>query len=104
MLGIGANGHIGFNEPSCSLGSRTRVKILAPRTFADNSRLLEEGQTQPGMAITMGIGTIMDARRILLLAMGEYYRWVREQSDSIASQHGGSADHSPWFHPTVDAQ
>ena len=72
VLGIGANGHIGFNEPSSSLGSRTRVKALAPRTVSDNSRFLGEGETQPELAITMGIGTIMDARRILLLATGEH--------------------------------
>ena len=72
VLGIGANGHIGFNEPGSSLGSRTRVKTLAQRTVDDNSRLLQDGQTQPDMALTMGIGTIMDARRILLLATGEH--------------------------------
>lgn len=72
ILGIGANGHIGFNEPGSSLGSRTRVKALAPRTVADNSRLLAEGDIQPELAITMGIATIMDSRRILLLATGEH--------------------------------
>lgn len=72
VLGIGRNGHIGFNEPGSSLGSRTRVKTLAPHTLEDNSRLLTQGQTQPELAITMGIGTIMDARRILLLATGEH--------------------------------
>lgn len=72
ILGIGRNGHIGFNEPGSSLGSRTRVKTLAPRTLQDNSRLLQPGQVQPELAITMGIGTIMEARRILLLATGEH--------------------------------
>ncbi|MBT8039649.1 MAG: glucosamine-6-phosphate deaminase, partial [Xanthomonadales bacterium] len=71
ILGIGQNGHIGFNEPSSSLASRTRVKTLTPRTLEDNSRLFEPGEVQPRLAITMGIGTIMDARRILLLATGE---------------------------------
>ena len=71
ILGIGHNGHIGFNEPSSSLVSRTRVKTLTPRTLEDNSRLFAEGDVQPSLAITMGIATIMDARRILLLATGE---------------------------------
>lgn len=71
ILGLGQNGHIGFNEPSSSLASRTRVKTLTPRTLEDNSRLFDAGEAQPRLAITMGIGTIMDARRILLLATGE---------------------------------
>ena len=71
LMGIGANGHIGFNEPSSSLGSRTRVKTLTRQTFKDNSRLFSEAEFQPKLAITMGIATIMDARKILLLATGE---------------------------------
>lgn len=71
LLGIGRNGHIGFNEPSSSLGSRTRVKTLTRDTVAANRRFFEEGEFQPTMAITMGIGTILEARRIVLLATGE---------------------------------
>lgn len=71
VLGIGANGHIGFNEPGSSLGSCTRIKTLAQRTVNDNNRLLSENQIQPDMALTMGIGTILNARRILMLATGE---------------------------------
>lgn len=71
ILGIGHNGHIGFNEPSSSLASRTRVKTLTRRTLEANSRLFEPGEFQPRLAITMGIGTIMEARRILLLATGD---------------------------------
>ena len=71
MLGIGGNGHIGFNEPSSSLNSRTRVKTLTRQTFEDNSRLFSANEFQPTLAITMGIASIMDARRILLLATGE---------------------------------
>jgi glucosamine-6-phosphate deaminase len=70
IMGIGGNGHIGFNEPSSSLRSRTRVKTLTRQTFEDNSRLFSEEEFQPTLAITMGIATIMDARRILLLAIG----------------------------------
>ena len=71
ILGIGHNGHVGFNEPSSSLASRTRVKTLTPRTLEANSRLFDPGEFQPRLAITMGMATIMDARRILLLATGE---------------------------------
>lgn len=70
IMGIGANGHIGFNEPSSSLNSRTRVKTLTRQTVEDNSRLFAAGEFQPRLAVTMGIATIMDARRILLLATG----------------------------------
>ncbi len=70
ILGIGSNGHIGFNEPSSSLASRTRVKTLTPRTVLDNSRMFDAGEFQPQLAITMGIATIMEARHILLLATG----------------------------------
>jgi len=70
VLGIGANGHIGFNEPSSSLNSRTRVKTLTRQTVEDNSRLFSADEFQPRLAVTMGIATIMGARRILLLATG----------------------------------
>jgi glucosamine-6-phosphate deaminase len=71
ILGIGGNGHIGFNEPSSSLNSRTRVKTLTRQTVEDNSRLFSADEFQPTLAITMGIATIMSARRILLLATGQ---------------------------------
>lgn len=70
VLGIGVNGHIGFNEPSSSLNSRTRVKTLTRQTVEDNSRLFAADEFQPRLAVTMGIATIMDARRILMLATG----------------------------------
>lgn len=71
LLGIGSNGHIGFNEPTSSLASRTRVKTLTDKTLADNARFYAEGELQPEIATTMGIGTILDARRVLLQAFGE---------------------------------
>ena len=71
ILGVGRNGHIGFNEPTSSLGSRTRVKTLAPATIRDNSRFFHAEEEQPHLAITMGIGTIMEARKIILMAAGE---------------------------------
>jgi glucosamine-6-phosphate deaminase len=66
LLGIGRDGHIGFNEPSSSLQARTRVKTLTDETLKDNFGSAEG----PRFAITMGIGTIMDAREIILLAVG----------------------------------
>ncbi len=70
LLGIGSDGHIGFNEPGSSLASRTRVKSLAMRTRTDNARFFESLAEVPKTAITMGIATILDSRHILLLATG----------------------------------
>ena len=70
ILGIGANGHIAFNEPGSSLGSRTRIKTLGQKTRLDNSRFFNDVDEVPKYAITMGVGTIMEAKRLLLLASG----------------------------------
>jgi glucosamine-6-phosphate deaminase len=71
ILGIGANGHIAFNEPGSSLGSRTRIKTLTSKTVEDNARYFEDPDMVPEYAITMGVGTIMEAEEVLLLASGE---------------------------------
>ncbi|KAF7774006.1 glucosamine-6-phosphate deaminase [Pseudoalteromonas citrea] len=71
LLGIGRNGHIGFNEPSSGLTSRTRVKTLTKATIDDNARFFKPDEYQPHLSITMGIGTILDARKVVLLATGE---------------------------------
>ncbi len=71
ILGIGTDGHIGFNEPSSSLASRTRIKTLTARTRSDNARFFGSPEAVPLHVITMGVGTIMDARQVLLLAFGE---------------------------------
>ena len=71
VLGIGANGHIAFNEPGSSLGSRTRVKTLTRQTREDNARFFASMDEVPRYAITMGIGTIMEARELLMLVTGE---------------------------------
>ena len=71
LLGIGSDGHIGFNEPSSSLASRTRIKTLTQRTQADNARFFASAEEVPSHVITMGIGTIMEARTNLLLAFGD---------------------------------
>jgi glucosamine-6-phosphate deaminase len=70
LLGIGSDGHIGFNEPSSSLGSRTRIKTLAKSTIEDNARFFEKIEDVPIYAITMGVGTIFEARKIVFLANG----------------------------------
>jgi glucosamine-6-phosphate deaminase len=70
LLGIGSDGHIGFNEPSSSLGSRTRLKTLTERTMRDNARFFPPPGEVPRHVITMGVGTILDARRCLVLAFG----------------------------------
>jgi glucosamine-6-phosphate deaminase len=71
ILGIGANGHIGFNEPTSSLASRTRIKTLTQQTLDDNSRLFSADEFQPTLAMTMGIATILEARYVLLMATGK---------------------------------
>ena len=72
VLGIGKDGHIGFNEPSSSLGSRTRIKTLTQSTLDANAPHFGGSiEAVPKMAITMGVGTIMEAKQCLLLASGE---------------------------------
>ncbi len=70
VLGIGSDGHIGFNEPTSSLASRTRIKTLTAETRRDNARFFGSEEQVPHHVITMGIGTIMEARQIVLLAFG----------------------------------
>ncbi len=71
LLGIGGNGHIGFNEPTSSFGSRTRIKTLTERTRADNARFFDSPDEVPLHCLTQGLGTILEARRLLLVAQGE---------------------------------
>lgn len=71
LLGLGHNGHIGFNEPGSSLGSLTREKTLTRRTREANARFFGEGEMPPRSAVTMGIGSIMRARAIVVLALGQ---------------------------------
>lgn len=78
LLGIGKAGHIGFNEPLSALRSRTRVKALTPITLAQNAALFGGEKKMPRRAITMGVGTILECRRCLLLATGE------EKADIVA--------------------
>src|SRR5699024_4451903 len=71
ILGIGLNGHIGFNEPGSDVKSRTQVVDLAKTTIEANARFFNSMDDVPTEAITMGIGTIMEARKIILLVQGE---------------------------------
>ena len=78
LLGIGRNGHLGFNEPRSTFHSRTCVKVLSPTTREQNAPLFSHADQMPSSAITMGVGTILDCRRCLLLATGE------EKADIVA--------------------
>ncbi len=70
LLGLGKAGHIGFNEPLSALRSRTRVKALTPTTIEQNATFFGGPEKMPRRAITMGVGTILECRRCLLLATG----------------------------------
>lgn len=72
LLGVGSEGHIAFNEPGSSLASRTRIKSLTPRTRLDNCRFFGDDETAvPNYCLTQGVGTIREARHLVLVAMGE---------------------------------
>ena len=71
VLGIGSDGHIAFNEPGSALTSRTRIVSLTPQTIKDNARFFKKAADVPRQALSMGVGSIMEARRIVLLAFGE---------------------------------
>lgn len=70
ILGIGANGHIGFNEPGSALGSRTRMKRLTAGTRRDNARFFDTPEQVPTHCLTQGLGTVLDAGRLVLIATG----------------------------------
>ena len=71
LLGIGSDGHIGFNEPGSSLASRTRVKTLCEETVRDNARFFGSEADVPNLSVTMGVGSILDSRQCLMLVTGE---------------------------------
>lgn len=78
ILGIGSDGHIAFNEPTSSLRSRTRLKTLARQTIEDNARFFDNIEDVPIYAITMGVGTILEARELVLVANG------KNKADAVA--------------------
>ena len=71
LLGIGSDGHLAFNEPGSSLASRTRIKTLTPQTRKDNARFFGSLDEVPTHVLTQGLGTILEARHLLLIAAGE---------------------------------
>jgi glucosamine-6-phosphate deaminase len=91
--GIGSDGHIGFNEPTSSLASRTRIKTLTARTRKDNARFFGSEDAVPLHAITMGIGTILDTRKTVLLATGKNKACRR----SLKMHHSRSLQNAPLF-------
>lgn len=71
LLGVGTDGHIGFNEPGSSFASRTRIKTLTAQTRIDNARFFDSPSEVPTHCITQGLATIQDAKHLVLLAFGE---------------------------------
>jgi glucosamine-6-phosphate deaminase len=71
LLGVGRDGHIGFNEPGSSLASRTRLKTLTGQTRADNARFFDSIDDVPRHVLTQGVGTILEARHLVLVAVGD---------------------------------
>ncbi|MEX5296048.1 glucosamine-6-phosphate deaminase [Kocuria sp. CPCC 205268] len=98
ILGIGTNGHIGFNEPISSLSSRTRVAALSAQTRADNARFFDRPDAVPTHCLTQGLGTILEARQVLLVAQGR-----RKAAAVAAAVEGPVAARCPasvlQFHP-----
>jgi glucosamine-6-phosphate deaminase len=84
ILGIGADGHIGFNEPTSSLASRTRIKTLSEKTRHDNAVHFNSLAEVPHHVITLGVGTIMESRMCILLAFGE------KKAEAVAKMVEGS--------------
>ena len=70
VLGIGSDGHIAFNAPGSSLASRTRLVSLTPQTIKDNARFFAKASDVPRHALSMGVGTICESKKIVLLAFG----------------------------------
>ncbi|MYL33935.1 glucosamine-6-phosphate deaminase [Pontibacillus yanchengensis] len=90
LLGIGENGHIGFNEPGTAFGSKTHVVELAESTREANARFFDSKEDVPTHAITMGIQTILKSKEILLLISGE-----RKQEALLRLLHGGVSEDFP---------
>lgn len=99
FLGLGSNGHIAFNEPGTSFGSRTRVVTLTESTRTANASLFPDGRV-PTHSLTMGIATILESREIVLLASGSSKRAAiqRLRSGEVSEDFPASA---LWRHPNV---
>ena len=99
LLGIGTNGHIGFNEPGTPFTSRTRVVELSEATRIANASLFQS-EAVPARAITMGIATILESRRIVLLVTGEKKRAAVERLRNGPVDESFPAS-ALWNHPDV---
>ncbi|MBI1904049.1 MAG: 6-phosphogluconolactonase, partial [Planctomycetia bacterium] len=93
VLGIGADGHIAFCEPGSSLAGRTGPVALHPRTIADNARFFADPGEVPRRALSMGVGTILEAKVCLILASGQKKAsiWAAAVEGSVTSQVTASA-------------
>lgn len=99
VLGIGGDGHIAFCEPGSSLAGRTSVVALHPQTIDDNARFFEKPGDVPRRALSMGVGTILEARCCLILAKGEGKAepWANMIEGPVTSQVPASAlQLHPW--------
>jgi glucosamine-6-phosphate deaminase len=100
ILGIGSVGHVGFNEPGSSLASRTRVKTLTEQTRRDNARFFGPDEEPPAHCLTQGLGTILDARALILFAGG-----AAKAAAVAAAVEGGVSSSCPasviQLHPSV---
>ena len=101
VLGIGSDGHIAFNEPGSSLGSRTRLKTLTEETVRDNARFFGGEEAVPRLAITMGVGTILESRQCLLLACGSE-KARRHSRHDRGTSHGSGDRLGPAVAPRCD--
>lgn len=91
LLGVGQNGHIGFNEPGDTLTASAHLETLAPSTLEANARFFVEGESVPTQAITMGMQGILAAGKILLVACGS----AKKQAITALSQDGAVSTHCP---------
>jgi glucosamine-6-phosphate deaminase len=99
VLGIGGDGHIAFCEPGSSLAGRTSVVALHPQTISDNARFFDREEDVPRRALSMGVGTILEARSCLILANGEKKArpWAAMIEGPVTSQCPASAlQLHPW--------
>jgi glucosamine-6-phosphate deaminase len=88
ILGLGRDGHIGFNEPGTPFDSLTHVQDLDPRTLADNQKNFSPPESMPRQALTMGIQSLLEAHAIVLVAFGESKRWaVKEMVQGPVGTH-----------------
>jgi glucosamine-6-phosphate deaminase len=106
VLGIGGDGHIAFCEPGSSLAGRTAVVALHPQTIQDNARFFDRPEDVPRRALSMGVGTILEARACLILASGEKKAdpWARMIEGPVTSQVPASAlQLHPWTIAIADS-